>query len=74
MAYYTGSGRPTSDDLARELKATLPEYMVPEIFVYVESLPRTPNGKLDLKALPAPDRIRLHLAQEYIAPRTTLER
>ena len=74
VAYYTGSGRPTSDDLARELKATLPEYMVPEIFVYVESLPRTPNGKLDLKALPAPDRIRLHLAQEYIAPRTTLER
>ena len=68
VAYYTGSGRPTSDDLARELKATLPEYMVPEIFVYVESLPRTPNGKLDLKALPAPDRIRLHLAQEYIAP------
>jgi len=74
VAYYTGHDALTSDALFKALKTTLPEYMVPSVFLRVEQFPLTPNGKLDRKALPAPQRIRPHLAQDYIAPRTALEK
>jgi acyl carrier protein len=41
--------------LREHLRASLPDYMVPSVFVSLEKLPLTPNNKVDRKALPAPD-------------------
>jgi acyl carrier protein len=44
----------TSHDLQNHLLRTLPDYMIPAIFVRLRELPVSPNGKLDLKNLPSP--------------------
>ncbi|MFE5711896.1 amino acid adenylation domain-containing protein [Streptomyces sp. NPDC056501] len=56
--------------LREHLKAGLPDYMVPSVLVTVATLPLTVNGKLDVKALPAPD---LSGTGETRAPRTPQE-
>jgi amino acid adenylation domain-containing protein len=55
------------------MKAKVPEYMVPAIFVRLDALPLTANGKVDRRALPAPDGTRPGLAQDFVAPRTEIE-
>jgi amino acid adenylation domain-containing protein len=61
------------DALRAGLLARLPEYMVPAVFVVLDELPRTPNRKVDRRALPAPDGARRSSAA-LIPPRTALER
>jgi len=56
--------------LREYLRRRLPDYMLPRDFVRLERMPVTPNGKLDRKALPAPERA---AAAEYVAPDTPTE-
>ncbi|MFB7355012.1 amino acid adenylation domain-containing protein [Streptomyces gardneri] len=60
--------------LRSALRESLPDYMVPGWFVFLDALPLTPNGKVDRKALPAPDGARQAADGDYTAPRTETER
>jgi acyl-coenzyme A synthetase/AMP-(fatty) acid ligase/acyl carrier protein len=64
---------PTVSELRRALAQTLPDYMIPSAFVFLEAFPLLPNGKIDRRALPAPNRARPALNAPYVAPRTPTE-
>ena len=72
-AVATPGFAPLASDLRTFLLQELPEYMVPSIFVSLESLPLTANGKLDRKALPAPDQTTSQLTDTITPPRTPVE-
>ena len=64
---------PASADLREMLRAELPAYMVPAMFVMIESLPMLPNGKVDRRALPLPGATRAG-GDEYAAPENDAQR
>ena len=68
-AYLTGQSVADAD-LRRHLSETLPEYMVPSSFTFLEALPLTPNGKVDKRALPEP----VTRSEEQSSPATETER
>jgi amino acid adenylation domain-containing protein len=75
VAYITqppgASATPT--DLRRTIGSDLPAYMVPSQVVVLEALPRTPNGKTDRRALPAPGWTSVQRDTQLVAARTTTE-
>ncbi len=62
-----------SSDLRAWLANRLPDYMVPAVIVFLAALPFLPNGKVDTRALPAPDSSRPELETAYLAPRSEAE-
>ncbi|MBW4451347.1 MAG: amino acid adenylation domain-containing protein [Nostoc indistinguendum CM1-VF10] len=61
------------NNIRQFLKQSLPEYMIPAVFVLLEKFPLTPNGKVDHRALPIPDKTYYSIVKNYIAPRTQTE-
>ncbi|WP_310490372.1 amino acid adenylation domain-containing protein [Chamaesiphon sp. VAR_69_metabat_338] len=64
---------PTTSELRSFLGERLPEYMVPSVFVILETFPLTANGKIDRQALPLPDRASLEPAATFVPPQDGLE-
>lgn len=64
---------PAAGELRSFMGGKLPEYMVPSLFVILESMPLTPNGKVDHQALPSPEQARRDLRGIVVAPRTFTE-
>jgi arthrofactin-type cyclic lipopeptide synthetase B len=71
VAYYTGAPADI-EHLRAHLLQHLPDFMVPALFVQLDALPLSPNGKLDRKALPAPGMDALRV-REYAAPQGDTE-
>jgi amino acid adenylation domain-containing protein len=69
IAYLVGGAE--ADALREQLRERLPEHLVPAAFVPLPALPRTPNGKVDRKALPEPSQ--QPAGDAYVAPRSPLE-
>ncbi|TQR95459.1 amino acid adenylation domain-containing protein [Paenibacillus ottowii] len=71
-AYFTADDQLTVREIRTVLSGSLPSYMIPSVFVQMDRIPLTANGKINRKALPAPDTA-LRAGTEYVAPRTDVE-
>lgn len=76
LAYIVSNGSSTlrESELRTLLLSQLPDYMLPSTFIRVDDLPTTANGKLDRNALPAPHAGNTLQEDEFVAPRTPLEK
>jgi acyl carrier protein len=64
---------PQPTALREHLRTSLPDYMIPTVFVTLDKLPLTPNGKVDRRALPAPEAQAAEPSASYRGPRTHAE-
>jgi amino acid adenylation domain-containing protein len=72
VAYVVGEGVGV-EELRRHVAEWVPEPMIPSAFVVLDDLPRTPSGKIDRLALPAPEDAETGPQRTYVAPRTPIE-
>ncbi|MDE1147119.1 MAG: amino acid adenylation domain-containing protein [Azospirillaceae bacterium] len=74
VAYVVAEGaRPRATALYDHLRTRLPDYMLPTALVWLDALPQTPNGKIDRRALPAPDLNRSRDEGDFTAPAGPVE-
>ena len=66
-------GSPSTDEIHSFLRKKLPDYMVPNSFVFLDVLPLMPNGKVNRRAIPMPDHVKPEQERSFVAPRTPLE-
>ncbi|GAA3932937.1 amino acid adenylation domain-containing protein [Chitinophaga oryziterrae] len=72
IAYYTGK-KTTPEKLRAQLGQRLPEYMLPGIYIHMETLPLMANGKIDRRKLPSPESATNTEEKTYVAPRNEIE-
>ncbi|WP_332606556.1 amino acid adenylation domain-containing protein [Bacillus spizizenii] len=71
-AYYVSNKPITIAEIREQLSQELPDYMIPSHYVQLEQLPLTSNGKINRKALPAPE-VSLEQIAEYVPPGNEVE-
>lgn len=74
IAYYISEQEISPNELRNLLKKSLPSYMLPSIFMQMDSFPLSPNGKIDRRAFPQPDRTKHAEEKNFVAPRSHIER
>jgi amino acid adenylation domain-containing protein len=75
-AYYVAKSNKPIDviGLREHMKHSLPDYMIPTIWMALPSLPLTPNGKIDRKALPRVEQQQIAPSGDHVSPRTATEK
>ncbi len=71
VAYVVAQEQVETSEWKSYLRTHLPEYMIPTVFMRLTAFPLTPNGKVDRRALPTPEKAKSEV--EYVPPRTELE-
>jgi len=71
--FFESAEKPLVTDLRAFLEKNLPDYMVPSFFEVLPALPKTPNGKINRKALPKPSGQSAASDKPYVAPRNPVE-
>jgi len=74
IAYFvSGKNQLSQENLRQFLQNKLADYAIPSVFVKLDFIPLTPNGKIDRQGLPDPDSLRPELENNFVAPRTPNE-
>ena len=73
-SYFVADKRININDLRKFLSNSLPNYMIPTYFIPMDNLPFNSNGKLDRKSLPLPTEVLNISKDEYVAPKTKLQK
>ena len=73
IAYIISSQKEGIEHIRNHVSKSLPQYMIPSQYTYVQEFPKTPNGKLDRKALSSMEGASVKTTVEYVAPTNDVE-